>query len=190
MLAAGSNLAYQWYRNPGADLISGATASSFSPPTTTVGATSYYCVVSYAGTCGTAPSVTSSSSGTITVFGIPTATISGSSSVCQNSTASVTFTGANGLPPYEFQYIIADGIVPPLLQTIVTTSGNSVSLPVPTDNIRNINYQLVGVSSNVGSSPTCVADIFETLTVIVTSKRRALSIPMQMEILMEILPRQ
>ncbi len=167
--ASGTNLGYQWYSNPGANLISGATSSTFSPPTTTAGTSSYYCEVSYTGTCGTAPSVTSGSSGTVTVLGLPTATISGTATVCQNAPATVTFTGSNGTSPYEFQYIVSDGISPPTAQTITTTVGNSVSLTVPTSALGSISYELVGVSSNIGSTPSCSANAVGTATITINS---------------------
>ncbi len=167
--AYGSTLGYQWYSNPGGLTLNGQTAATFSPPTATVDATTYYCVVSYTGTCGTSPSRTSTSSGSVTVYGTPTATISGSVAVCQNTTTSITFTGANGTPPYEFQYTVTDGIVPPGLETVVTTSGSSVTVLVPTSAVGSITYNLIGVLSRVGSSPSCYGLASGTATVTVNN---------------------
>ena len=64
--ASGSGLSYQWYSNSSTTPISGATNATFSPPTNTVGSSTYYCIVS--GSCG---SITSNSSGTITINPIP-----------------------------------------------------------------------------------------------------------------------
>jgi len=66
--ASGAGLTYQWYSNTtasntGGTLISGAATSSYTPSTTSVGVTYYYCMVT--GSCG--PVVTSAVSGAITV---------------------------------------------------------------------------------------------------------------------------
>jgi len=169
--ASGSNLGYQWYSNPGAVLLGGQTASTFSPPTDSPSTKTYYCVVSYTGSCGTVSSITSASSGVVTVFGLPTATISGTATVCQNAPASITFTGANGTPPYEFQYTVYEvgSIYPPGLETVTTTSGSSVTVSVPSSALGGMLYELIGVSSNVGSSPTCTGPASGSVTVTVNA---------------------
>jgi hypothetical protein len=169
--AYGSNLGYQWYSNPGAVLLGGQTASTFSPPTDSPSTKTYYCVVSYTGSCGTVSSITSASSGVVTVFGLPTATISGTATVCQNAPASITFTGANGTPPYEFQYTVYEvgSIYPPGLETVTTTSGSSVTVSVPSSALGGMLYELIGVSSNVGSSPTCTGPASGSVTVTVNA---------------------
>ena len=153
VVASGSNLGYQWYSNPGANLISGATAASYSPPTTTVGANTYYCVVSYTGTCGSAPSVTSASSGTVTVKGQPTATISGLTSACVDGNIDVTFTGANGTAPYTFYYSVVYGVTPPGLNPIETTAGNSVTTSIPVN--QSGTYYIILDSVNDSAIPGC-----------------------------------
>ncbi|MGV3529586.1 MAG: beta strand repeat-containing protein [Flavisolibacter sp.] len=98
--ATGANLQYQWYSNAAASniggaLITGATASTYTPSTATVGTTYYYVVVS--GDCGSA---TSAVSGAI-VVNAPTVIISSSLSgatYCQSDAVaalSVTATGTN-----------------------------------------------------------------------------------------------
>ncbi|MBS7785667.1 hypothetical protein KIH23_00005, partial [Flavobacterium sp. CYK-55] len=149
--AYGNNLGYQWYSNPGAVMISGANASSYSPPTNVVGVNSYYCVVSYTGSCGSASSLTSADSGTITVKALPTASISASStSACLNgASAQIIFNGADGTAPYTFTYKINSGSN----QTITTTSGNSVSVSVPTSTLGSFTYELVSVQD--AATPSC-----------------------------------
>ena len=66
--ATGTGITYQWYSNTtnstvGGTLLAGATASSYTPVTTTPGVLYYYCIVS--GTC--TPAVTSTVSGAVTV---------------------------------------------------------------------------------------------------------------------------
>ena len=75
--ATGTGLSYQWYSNStasntgGTSLAPAGQANSFTPPTTTIGTTYYYCVVT--GTCGNA---TSSASGAITVTApVPTVSL-------------------------------------------------------------------------------------------------------------------
>jgi hypothetical protein len=82
--ATGVVLTYQWYSNPsasntGGNLISGASSSSYTPPTSTVGTQYYYCVVKDA--CGL--EVSSAISGAITVNSYPTAfNMTGGGSYC------------------------------------------------------------------------------------------------------------
>ena len=99
VIATGTGLSYQWYRNTagsntGGTLIAEATASSYTPVTTSTGVLYYYVVVS--GACS--PSVTSNVSGSVTVNAppaittqptTPTATCIGSGT----QTISVTATG-------------------------------------------------------------------------------------------------
>ncbi|MDI1316154.1 GEVED domain-containing protein, partial [Flavobacterium sp.] len=79
---------------------------------------------------------------TLTVNPLPTATIAGTTSVCQNNASPlVTFTGATGSAPYTFTYKINGGTN----QTVTTTSGNSVTVAVPTTTAGSFNYSLVSV---------------------------------------------
>jgi gliding motility-associated-like protein len=84
----------------------------------------------------------------IIVYPRPMAALSGNASVCLNGTAPlITFTGANGTAPYTFTYKINGGPN----QTIVTTSGNAVTLPVSTSTVATYTYTLVSVAD---ASPT------------------------------------
>ncbi len=75
-------------------------------------------------------SLAQSSTATITVNPIPTAQVSGTTSVCQGEATQplVTFTGADGTAPYTFTYKVNSG---PNVE-ITTTSGNSVTVAQPT----------------------------------------------------------
>ncbi|WP_164490064.1 LamG-like jellyroll fold domain-containing protein [Runella sp. SP2] len=89
-------------------------------------------------------------SATVTVNPLPTATISGTTTVCQNSASpNITFTGSNATAPYKFTYKINNGPE----QTVTTTSGNSVTVAVPTVTAGAFVYSLVSVSD--GSSTAC-----------------------------------
>lgn len=97
--ASGIGITYQWYSNTtnsnsGGTLISGATASTYTPLTTAAGTLYYYVVVS--GTCS--PSVTSNVSGAITVY---SNSVGGSFSpslvaVCTGASPSFTLSGFTG----------------------------------------------------------------------------------------------
>ncbi|WP_284652025.1 BNR-repeat neuraminidase N-terminal domain-containing protein [Flavobacterium terrisoli] len=149
-----TTMTYQWRRN-GSNLtngtgISGATSSSLSLTGAGVLAGNYDVVVS---TCTSLNST--STIAVLTVNPLPTATISGSTTLCQNATApTVTFTGAAGTAPYTFTYKINGGSN----QTITTTSGNSVSLTVPSTTAGTFIYSLVSVadSSTTACSQTQV----------------------------------
>ncbi len=79
---------------------------------------------------------------TVTVNPLPTATIAGSNTVCQNSTPpNITFTGSNGAAPYTFTYSINGGSN----QTATTTTSNSVSVTAPTSTTGTYIYSLVSV---------------------------------------------
>lgn len=87
---------------------------------------------------------------TITVNPLPTASISGTTSVCQDAPSpNVTFTGAAGTAPYTFSYTINGG---PVL-TVTTIAGNSVTVAAPTNVVGTFTYSLVSVQD--GSSTTC-----------------------------------
>ena len=87
---------------------------------------------------------------TVTVNPLPTATITGGTTVCKNATSpKITFTGASGTAPYTFTYKINNGSE----QTITTTNGSSVSLDAPTSEAGTFEYSLGSVKD--GSSTTC-----------------------------------
>jgi hypothetical protein len=78
----------------------------------------------------------------------PAATISGTTSVCVGALPTpVTFTGSNGDAPYTFTYRINGGPD----QQIVTTSGSSVQLGVPTGTAGTYTYTLLFVHDGNGT---------------------------------------
>jgi hypothetical protein len=74
-----------------------------------------------------------------------TATISGTTTVCQGATSpDITFEGANGTTPYTFTYTINSGTI----QTVITDNGNSiVTVAVPTSVADTFKYDLVSVNT-------------------------------------------
>lgn len=111
-------------------------------------------------------------SGTITIVvnPLPTATITGTSTVCKDAASpAITFTGAVGTAPYTFTYTLNSGAN----QTIVTTSGNSVTLSAPTGTTGSYVYSLVsildgsstGCSQNQAGSATVTVNPLPTATI-------------------------
>ena len=104
-----------------------------------------------------------SASTTVVVNQLPTATISGTTSVCLNGESpNITFTGANGTAPYTFTYAINGSGN----QTLTTTSGNSVTVAAPTGTAGTYTYALVSVSD--ASSTACSQAQSGSATVTVT----------------------
>jgi gliding motility-associated-like protein len=97
----------------------------------------------------------------ITVNPLPTATVSGTTAVCQNATSpTVTFTGATGTAPYTFTYTINGGA-----NQTVTSTGNSATVTAPTDVVGTFTYNLVSVQD--ASSTACAQAQTGTATITV-----------------------
>ncbi len=89
----------------------------------------------------------------VTVNPLPTASISGTITVCKNAPSpNVTFTGGAATAPYTFTYTINGG---PNL-TVTTTIGNSITVAAPTTTAGTFTYNLISVqeaSSTLCSQP-------------------------------------
>ena len=108
--------------------------------------TTFYRAQVQSGVCAIAPTLPD----TITVKILPSATITGTSSVCLNGAAPlITFIGNGGTPPYTFTYNINGAVN----KTITTVSGNTVTLSAPTSVAGTFNYNLISVAE--GSATTC-----------------------------------
>ena len=89
VVASGSGLTYQWYKNTtssnsGGTLLSGATSASYTPQATSAGTSYYYCVVS--GTCSSAISNVSGSFVVNPLTAITTHPSTTNRSACPNGT--------------------------------------------------------------------------------------------------------
>ena len=123
--------------------------------------TTYFRAFVKSGVCSEATSTVAM----VTVNPLPTATITGGTTVCKNaSSPKITFTGAAGTAPYTFTYKINNGSE----QTITSTNGNSISLDVPTNESGTFEYSLVSVKD--GSSTTCSQAQTGSTTVTVQDK--------------------
>ena len=79
----------------------------------------------------------------ITVNTLPTASVSGTTSICKDAPEPlVTFTGAGGTAPYTFTYKINTGSQ----LTVTTTTGNSVTVAAPTSTDGTYTYTLISVA--------------------------------------------
>ncbi|NBR14299.1 MAG: hypothetical protein EBU01_06915, partial [Crocinitomicaceae bacterium] len=100
--------------------------------------------------------------GTITVRPAPTATISGTATVCQNESApSITFTNP-GLSDVIVSYNINGGAT----QTIAVTAGSTATVTVPTTANGTFIYNLV--SAVFTNSPTCSTTLTGSATITVS----------------------
>ncbi len=105
---------------------------------------------------------------TIQINPVPTASISGSTSVCQVAGAqTIIFTGANGTPPYQFFYNINGG---PTLN--VTSTGNTATVTAPVTTVGDYMYNLLSVQE-LGTSTQCSQTQTGTATVVVQATSTA-----------------
>ncbi len=81
----------------------------------------------------------------------PSATIKGTTTVCQNATTNpeITFTGSGGTAPYTFTYKINAGV-----DVTVTSTGNSITVVQPTNAAGVFNYTLVSVKDKTNTTQT------------------------------------
>jgi gliding motility-associated-like protein len=119
------------------------------PVSTTIPGPFVYALVSVKDAGGATCSNVATGTATVTVNPLPTASISGPPSVCQNSPASIIFTGGSGVAPYTFTYTVNNGTP----QTITSISGNTVTLPAATNISGPQVYSVVGVQD--ASAATC-----------------------------------
>ena len=136
-------------------------AATVAVPTAVPG-TFTYSLVSVSDANGTLCQQNQTGSAVVTVNPLPTAGISGSTSVCLNAPSPlVTFTGSTGQAPYTFRYNINGGAV----QTVTTTSGNSVTVQAPTGTAGTFVYNLLSVTD--GTSTACTQAQTGSATVVV-----------------------
>ena len=77
------------------------------------------------------------------------ATISGTTSVCQNAASpQITFTGSGGTEPYTFTYSVNSGSS----QTVKTSSGSSVTVSAPTNSTGTFVYTLIRVTDGINTT--------------------------------------
>ena len=118
--------------------------------------------------CSVAPNIST----TLTVYPLPTATISGDASVCQgDASPSITLNGSSGIGPYSFTYSINGTTQSPTTSTTISA---------PTDNAGTFAYSLISVKDN-GSSLGCSSNLTVTATVVVNAKATINNAPLNQE---------
>ena len=133
-----------------------SSTGAITPNANTAGT---YTVVYTIPTSGSCSSVTFNTS--ITINPLPTATIGGDATVCQNTTSpKVTFTGSGGTEPYTFTYKVNNGGD----KFVTTSSGNSVDVAQTTVSAGTYAYTLVSVSDANGCSKTATGTATITVT--------------------------
>uniref|UniRef100_UPI002939290E glycine-rich domain-containing protein n=1 Tax=Algoriphagus algorifonticola TaxID=2593007 RepID=UPI002939290E len=154
---------YQWYSNTVADNstgtpISGATSSSYTPPSGTAGTSYYYVVVS--GDCG--PDQTSSVSGPMTVNALPTPTFetAPTGQVCVG--ASVTYTTQSGQSNYVWSGFGTAG-------TDYTISGGGIGTTDHTVTVTWLTSGTKNISVRYTDTNNCAATVSATNSLVVNS---------------------
>lgn len=140
---------------------SSGNSVALTVPSTTAG-TYTYSLVSVKESGANACVGSASGSATVTVNPLPTASISGTATVCQNAaTPIVTLTGAGGTAPYTFSYRINGGSI----QSVSSSTANSVSIPVATGTAGTFTYSLVSITD--ASSTSCSSAASGSATIVV-----------------------
>ncbi len=133
------------------------TTFSLSVPTATAGIYTYNITSIENANPAFCTNLITGQTATVTVNPLPTATISGTTNVCQNSpTQNVTFTGSGGSSSstiYQFTYIPSINGVAGAAQTINSNTVGIATISVPTTTIGTYSYDLISVS-DVGT--TCI----------------------------------
>jgi gliding motility-associated-like protein len=157
------------------DIITSALVNTIPAPTGVAGTFAYaissvenadaaYCTVPITGQVAT-----------VTVNPTPTATVAGTTNVCQNSPAqTITFTGTNGSTPttiYQFTYIATINGVLGVAQTINSNAVGIATISLPTTTPGTYKYDLLSVKDNgTTCSNTLTAGATTTATVFVQAK--------------------
>jgi hypothetical protein len=136
---------------------SGTNGSTFSPTDAGVGTHTIIYTASAGVNC------TKTTSTQIIVRALPTASISGATTVCKDAAAPfVVIQGSGGTKPYTFSYNIGGGST---LQKTTTGTFDTVKIAVPTGTAGSFVYNLVSVQES--SSTTCSQNQTGSATVVV-----------------------
>ena len=169
--ASGTGITYQWYSNTtasnsgGTSLAPDGQTASYTPSSATAGTLYYYCIVT--GSCGSA---TSSVSGAFLVKPLPTSSAGGTSTICQNGTATVSGASvSNGTVLWTENgagSITSGGTtLTPVYTAAAGDAGNTVTLTMATTstngcaNPANVTYSVIvnplSTASAGGSQTIC-----------------------------------
>lgn len=99
----------------------------------------------------------------VSIYGLPTATISGDADVCQGAAIDpeISFMGSDGTAPYTFTYKVNDGFD----ISVVTTGENNIVVAQSVLTPGAYGYELVSVTDANGSTRTYSTENTATITV-------------------------
>ena len=152
----------------------GSIAGSWSPAiiaTAAVGNTTY----NFTPTSVATPTCATGATMTISIAPLPSATISGTTTVCQSAAQpNITFTGSGSTPPYTFNYTINDGTNNTPNTVTTTGAASSITVPASTGTAGIFTYTLTSVavgscSNNVNGQSAIVtvnANVLPTFTAV------------------------
>jgi gliding motility-associated-like protein len=124
------------------DFGDGSPLSNLQNPTHTYATAGSYTVTLRVSTLAGCQTVNNVATRTVLVKPLPTATISGTSTVCLNAPSPfITFTGASGSAPFHFSFSVNGGPT----QVAVANSGNTITVPAPTNTTGTFTYTLQSV---------------------------------------------
>jgi gliding motility-associated-like protein/uncharacterized repeat protein (TIGR01451 family) len=119
-------------------------------PTDTTGVF-IYTLVSVQDASSTACTQAQTGNATVTIDPLPTASIVGNATVCEDlTTPAIYLLGHGGIPPYTFAYQI-NGVLQP---TVISTSGDTAKLTAPTNSAGTFSYVLVSVKDSNATACT------------------------------------
>ena len=158
---AAGTLSYQWQSSSDYETwtsISGATGTSYSVPTSSVGVTYYRCIVT--STLGSSTKSKTSSAAAITVADTPSPVFSDGYSIrsatyTEGDTAAAlnaTATSAAGTISYNWQYKLSGG------STWISSGVTSATYTPPTDTIGEVSYRCVVTNTLNGYTKTAISD--------------------------------
>ena len=168
---ASTNYSYQWYSNTtnsnsGGTLIATGTSASFTPPVTTTGTLYYYCLVTI--TPNSTGCSTSSTTTSITVTPGPAIVNQPiSQTICIGgtlNTLSVTYTGGNGTPTYQWYSNTTNANSGGTLISGATL--DTYSLPSNSNTIASVTYYYCVINFGAGSGCSIITSNSATISVL------------------------
>ena len=156
--ANGTGLSYQWYSNTtasntgGTSLAPAGQASSFTPPTTSLGTTYYYCVVT--GTCGS-PATSNVSGAIIVTAPVPTISLTSGS-----NPAAATYNTAVTPVVYTYVNVANDNDV-----TAVWYSDNTYTTTTTAPSGLSISQNTTAKTMTLSGTPLAIGSFYYVVTV-------------------------
>ena len=144
------------YTGSGLDSFSAETGA-FNPSASTVGNYTIKYTAPVSAGCAAVEVTTP-----VTINALPTASITGGTTVCLNATEpKITFTGVTGTTPFTFTYKVNNGAD----RFVVTSSGNTVDVSQATVSAGTFMYTLYSVSDANGCSQAVSGTPTQTITI-------------------------